>query len=123
MATVPDLLARLTDNATVRRVYGEPYERDGVTIIPAAEVRAGGGLGLGQASREAGGGEGSGGGVGLTARPVGAYVIRDGRVSWQPAFDLSRVAVRGQLLAVAGLLTLRWLVKTFRRPRRRASRR
>jgi uncharacterized spore protein YtfJ len=122
MATVPDLLARLTDNATVRRVYGEPYERDGVRIIPAAEVRAGGGLGLRPASREQGG-EDAGGGVGLTARPVGAYVIRDGRVSWQPAFDLSRVAVRGQLLAVAGLLTLRWLVKTFRRPRRRASRR
>jgi hypothetical protein len=33
MASALDLLARLTDNASARRVYGEPYERDGVTII------------------------------------------------------------------------------------------
>ncbi len=26
------------DSLTVRRVYGEPYERNGVTVIPAASV-------------------------------------------------------------------------------------
>ena len=31
-----------------------------------------------------------GGGIGLIARPAGAYVIKDGVVQWQPAFDLNR---------------------------------
>ncbi len=29
------------DSLTVRRVFGEPYERNGVTVIPTASVRAG----------------------------------------------------------------------------------
>ena len=36
-----------TDALTVRRVYGEPYEKNGVTIIPAAMVFGGGGGGGG----------------------------------------------------------------------------
>ncbi len=31
------------ESLTVRRVYGEPYERNGVTVIPAASVQGGGG--------------------------------------------------------------------------------
>jgi len=117
MATTPDFLFRLTDNANVRRVYGEPYERDGVTVIPAAEVRAGGGLGRGSSVQApAGDGEGSGGG--LIARPVGAYVIKDGMVSWEPAFDLTRVVLRGQLVGAVALLSLRWVVRALRRSRR-----
>jgi uncharacterized spore protein YtfJ len=119
MTATADLLARITDNATVHRVYGEPYQRDGVTVIPAAEIRAGGGVGRGSGQQpETGAGEGEGGGVGLTARPVGAYVIKDGTVTWEPAFDLSRVVLRGQLVGVVALLSLRWIVRALRRPRR-----
>lgn len=42
---VSDLLTRLADEITGRRVFGKPYERDGVVVIPAAEVRGGGGSG------------------------------------------------------------------------------
>ncbi len=35
------------DTVTVRRVFGEAYERDGVTVIPVARVYAATGLGLG----------------------------------------------------------------------------
>jgi len=52
---------------TVRRVYGDPYQEQGVTVIPAAAVMGAGG----------GGGDtaGNGGtGFGLSARPVGAIV-------------------------------------------------
>jgi len=117
MATIAEQLARLTDNASVRRVYGEPYERDGVTIIPAAVVRAGAGLGRGSSAQPPAG-DGEGGGVGLTARPVGAYVIKDDTVTWQPAFDLSRVVLGGQLVGVVALLTLRWIVRARRGSRR-----
>ena len=60
----------------MRRVFAEPYERNGTTVIAAAKVRGGGGGGGGH-DKDAQ--EGEGGGFGLAARPAGAYVIRDGR--------------------------------------------
>jgi uncharacterized spore protein YtfJ len=32
------LLAQARDSLTVKRVFGEPIERDGVTVIPVANV-------------------------------------------------------------------------------------
>ena len=83
------------------RVYGEPYERNGLTVIPAATVQGGGGGGSSES--EAGDGSGDGGGFGLSARPVGAYVIRDGEVSWQPALDLTKVILGCQLLGLVAI--------------------
>ena len=80
------LISTASDAITVRRVFAEPYERNGTTVIAAAKVRGGGGGGGGH-DKDAQ--EGEGGGFGLAARPAGAYVIRDGRVSWQPAVDPS----------------------------------
>jgi hypothetical protein len=63
---IQEAIAKAQDAITVNRVYGEPYERDGVVFIPAAEVRGGGGGGGGSdASKEA---SGSGGGYGINAR-------------------------------------------------------
>jgi uncharacterized spore protein YtfJ len=92
------------DSLTVRRVYGEPYERNGVTMIPAASVQGGGGGGSGD---QPDGKTGGGGGFGLRAKPVGAYVIRGEEVSWEPALDLNRAILGGQLVALVGLLVLR----------------
>jgi uncharacterized spore protein YtfJ len=83
---VDELLSGARDAISVRRVFGDPIERDGVTVVPVAAVGGGGG----------GGGDNEnngGGGFGLRARPVGAYVIRDGEVTWKPAIDVSRLAV------------------------------
>ena len=46
-----ELMEQTRDALTVKRVFGEPYERDGVTVIPAASIRggAGGGKGEGEA--------------------------------------------------------------------------
>jgi uncharacterized spore protein YtfJ len=76
------------DATTVRRVYGEPVTQDGATVIPAAAVWGGGGGGGG---RDQQGQEGEGGGFGMHARPVGAYVIKDGVVRWIPAIDVNRI--------------------------------
>lgn len=98
---MPDLDALLQghrDAVTVRRVYGDPVERDGVTIVPAAAVFGGTGGG--------GDDEGNGGGgFGLHARPVGAWEIRDGQVTWRPVVDVNRIVL---LVALLGLAALRW---------------
>src|SRR5919106_5997545 len=101
-------LSGAQDAMTARRVYGEPYERNGLTVIPAASVQGGGGGG----GTESDGGNEGGGGFGISARPVGAYVIRDGEVSWRPALDLNKVILGCQLLGLAAI----WL--THRRLRR-----
>jgi uncharacterized spore protein YtfJ len=80
-----ELLHGVRDAVSVRRVFGEPIEQDGVVVIPVAKVGGGGGGG--------GDSEGNGGGgFGLGGRPAGVYVIKDGQVSWRPAVDPVRVA-------------------------------
>ena len=91
-----------------QRVFGDPVERDGVTVIPVTSVQGGGGGGGGTSGE---GETGGGGGFGLRARPVGAYVIRDGTVSWEPAWDLTRVAVIGQITFLVLLFVLRSVVR------------
>ncbi len=100
-----DEMVRGTHEAlSVRRVFGDPIERDGTTVIPVAKVSGGGGGG-GDAENN------GGGGFGLTARPVGAYVIREGSVRWEPALDLNRIILGGQVVAIVMFLSLRALFK------------
>jgi len=101
-----EAVSQAKDVINVRRVYGEPYQEDGLTIIPAANVIGGGG----------GGGDtaGNGGaGFGVRARPAGAWVIKDGEVQWKPALDLNRVILVGQIIAIVALLVTRSIVKTL----------
>jgi uncharacterized spore protein YtfJ len=100
---VGELLERASDDLNVKRVYGEPVERDGVTVIPVARVLGGGGGGSGTKGEESG----SGGGFGGWAKPVGVYVIRDGKVSWQPALDINRIILGGQLAVITLFLVVR----------------
>lgn len=100
--SVGDAMQRAAEALTVKRVFGEPVERDGVTFVPAATVAGGAGGGTG---RQADGQEGEGGGYGVSGRPAGAYVIKDGRVSWRPAVDPNRIVLVVGVVAVAYLLT------------------
>jgi len=81
----------------------------GATIIPVATVRGGGGGGGGEGTPPGGEGTGTGAGLGfgVIVRPLGVYVVKDGELSWQPAIDLLRVVIGGQLLALAAILALR----------------
>ncbi|HEX5630760.1 MAG TPA: sporulation protein [Acidimicrobiia bacterium] len=111
---VPEGLKGTYDAVTVRRVYGDPIERDGVMLIPAAAVVGGVGFGGGN---DGNGAQGGGGGSGISARPVGVYKIVDGKVTWEPAIDLTRVIVGGQVVAIAFLLMLRSALRKHRRKR------
>lgn len=103
-----DFVTHAQDSLTVSRVYGEPFEMDGATIIPAARLRGGAGGGTG----DRGGAQGTGGGFGLVAQPAGAFVLREGNVRWRPALNLNRIILGGQVVASVALLALRaWLLR------------
>lgn len=99
---VDRLMSTAKDSLTVRRVYGDPVERDGLTVIPAAAVAGGFGGGKGNDPQ---GQEGEGAGFGMTGRPAGVYVIRDRDVTWRPAVDVNRLAALVGLVVAAYLLT------------------
>jgi uncharacterized spore protein YtfJ len=94
---VDEILEGAREAITVRRVFGEPIEREGVTVVPAASVRGGGG----------GGGDvegNGGGGFGVAARPAGVYVLEDGKVTWRPAVDPNRITLGWQLVSALAVL-------------------
>lgn len=112
MTKLGEVLEGTKDVLTVRKIYGEPYEKDGVTFIPAAAVRGGGGAGEGEDTKS--GGSGSGGGFGMTGRPVGAYQIRNGEVIWIPAADTTKVIVLGEIVAIVIVLAIRSVLRKRR---------
>ena len=121
-ADVLDILQGVVDGVKAGMVFGNPVSQDGVTILPVARIGGGGGGGGGGGTGQATGGQemdGSGGGLGLVARPVGVYVLRDGSVDWVPAVDVSKVILGFQLLGIAALLTIRAVLKSRERRLRR----
>jgi uncharacterized spore protein YtfJ len=102
---VREVMSRSVGAMTVKRVFGEPYEKDGLTFIPVARIRGAGGGGGGE-GKEAGKGAGSGFGMGLGlgVEPAGAYVIKNGSVHWRPAVDPTRIILPlGALALVAAV--------------------
>lgn len=102
---VTEALARANDAITVKRVFADPYETEGLTVIAAAALTGGAGGGSGTDPR---GQEGEGAGFGASARPVGAYVVKNGQLHWRPAIDPNRI------VTMAGLIVITYLL---RRPR------
>jgi uncharacterized spore protein YtfJ len=100
-----NVVGEVANAVSGRRVFGKPVERDGVTVVPAAVVVGGGGAGSGNGNGH--GPDNSGGGFGVYAFPVGAYVIRDGRVRWKPAVDVN-------WLLVFTLMALRLVLRHLR---------
>ena len=98
---VEELLAGAREVVSVKRVYGDPYEKNGLTVIPAATVRGGGGGGMGD--NEAGE-SGGGGGFGMVARPSGAWIVENGEVTWKPAIDVNRIVLGGQIIAMTAII-------------------
>ncbi|MBW3602778.1 MAG: sporulation protein [Actinobacteria bacterium] len=108
---VQQMIDGVRDALTVRRVFGDPYERNGMTVIPVAKVQGGGGGGEGD-SRD---GKGGGGGGGLSVRPAGVFVVRGQEVRWRPAVDVNRLVVGAQVVAVVALVTWGGVAKAWLR--------
>jgi uncharacterized spore protein YtfJ len=88
------------DSMSVRRAFGDPYELEGVSVIPVARIAGGAGGGGGEGVDEegaSGGGFGTGFGMGVV--PIGVYEVRGERVEWKPTVDVNRVIKGAQVLA------------------------
>ena len=109
MNDVQKTIEQAKDTLTVKRVFGDPVEKNGVTIIPAARVQGGGGGGTGEGPD--GEGKGSGSGFGVNAKPAGAYVIRGDEVEWRPAVDPNKVIVGAAIVVFAALMVARAAIK------------
>lgn len=110
MVKVDELVERAQETFSGRRVFGDPIQQNGVTVLPAADVVGGGGGGGGHDEE---GQEGMGGGFGLRARPAGVYVIDGGKVRWQPAVDVNRLLSTLASVAIASLF-YRWRMAAIR---------
>jgi uncharacterized spore protein YtfJ len=109
-----ELISGARDAVSVKRVYGDPYEKNGLTVIPAATVRGGGGGGTGDEGDDSGGGAG----FGLMARPSGAWIIEEGRATWKPAVDVNRIVLGGQVIALTAILMTGRILLAHSRRRR-----
>jgi len=124
---VEELMEQARDTITVKRVFGEPYVRNGTTIIPVASVMGGAGGGEGGGPMPLPGAEGEAGaaapgmatgmgaGFGVRATPAGAYVIHGDEVTWQPAVDVTRIEVMNRALAIVGLLVVGSILRALLR--------
>lgn len=115
---VERLAARMGIHASASAVFGDPVDRDGVTVIPVAKVRwgFGGGAGRGIEEGSVSGevGEGSGGGGGVMASPVGYIELQGGQATFHRIKDPASIVPLVLAGAVAGWLTLRGLAKLLR---------
>jgi uncharacterized spore protein YtfJ len=104
-----DLLATLAERIGARvgasTVYGEPVERDGVTVVPVAAARFAVGGGGGSDPAKGQEGEGGGGAGGVT--PVGYIELKDGSSRYVPIVRPARMLALICCAALAGLLIAR----------------
>ncbi len=98
-STILDSIGGTRDALSVHRVFGDPHEIDGVTIIPVARISGGAGGGSGEGAGKDETGSGFGTGFAVQAQPVGVYMVRNGEVDWKPIIDITRLARGGQVLA------------------------
>jgi uncharacterized spore protein YtfJ len=119
MSRLSEMVEEAADAIGVKRVFGEPYVKNGVTVIPAA--RFSGGAGGGESTLEPPAGEegatetrsiNAGGGFGVGGRPAGAFVIRGNDVQWMPAIDVNRLMFGFQVVMVVFLLVVRTIIKS-----------
>lgn len=101
---VSAIVERIGAAAGASAVFGEPVERDGITVIPVARASWGAGGGGGGDSED----EGYGGGGGAVAAPHGFIEIAAGRVRYRRVRSPVQIALLllGGVLAAVGVAAL-----------------
>lgn len=123
-----DRIAQIHERATVKTVFGEPYQVNGRTMVPVAKISYGFGFGAGRgeakehgADKPGGGGAGGGGGGRVSVRPVAVLEMSAADTKVRPIVDVTRIALAAMALVAWNIF---WISYTARRicARRRAER-
>jgi uncharacterized spore protein YtfJ len=94
LSSVRDAIGGLRDSASVARVFGDPIEANGKTVVPIGRVAYAFGAGYGSGTEnEEPSGEGAGGGGGASVTPVGVLEITDDDTRFVRFSSWRRVAV------------------------------
>jgi len=101
---VSDLLERIGQavgqRAQASAVFGEPVEREDLTVIPVAKARFGFGGGGGSGARRGDEGSGGGGGGGAAVSPIGYIELRAGSA------EFKRISTPTDLVAVVAAASI-----------------
>ena len=108
---VERIAEKMSGAANASRIYGEPVERNGVTVIPVSKAVYGFGGGAGTKAGE----EGSGGGGGMVLTPIGYIEIKEGATKFRTIRDPQTLIKIFAISGVAVLLTARSITKIFRK--------
>ncbi len=130
---VERIAERVGSKASVRAVFGDPIERDGLTVIPVARVRwaFGGGAGRGPIAMGPGSGEGAtastsdegmsgagtGGGGMASADPIGYLEIGPDGATFKPIAPPMPSPAFVLASGATAALMLRAIARIFRRER------
>ena len=128
---VERMAERVGGKASVRAVFGDAIERDGITVIPVAKVRWGFGGGAGRGPVAVGpgipgegasngddpgmSGSGTGGGGGATAEPIGYLEIGPDGANFRPITEARPSPIFLLAAGVTAMLVIRSLAKLLRR--------
>jgi uncharacterized spore protein YtfJ len=115
-----DLITKVTEtvqkNANTKAVFGDPIEKDGVTVIPVSKVSysGGGGGGQGKEPREEKV-EGSGMGLGLHIKnsPVGYIEIKGGEAVFKRISSKEKLFLMGTVLGIFGMMSIVRILTSF----------
>ncbi|MGA7799853.1 MAG: spore germination protein GerW family protein [Gammaproteobacteria bacterium] len=107
--SIPGIGDAIGRTARAAMTYGEPIQRDGVTVVPVAKIRYGFGGGRGGTAA------GTGGGGGVRASPLGYIEIRDGESTYRPIHDPATRTMRLAVGGILGLLALRAVTRLLGR--------
>ena len=116
----------LGGTASAKAVFGEPVEKDGVTVVPVARVRFGGGGGGGRGpgrkkKGDAGDADqvGFGHGGGVQAAPVGYIELSGGRATYKRIADPVRPMAIALLFPLVGAISIGIVALSLRLSSRR----
>ena len=114
--TEPRIVERLAEKLSIAAnsatIYGEPVEREGVTVIPVSKASYGFGGGEGNGTEGKGAGSGGGGGMSLT--PVGYIEIKQGATRFRTIRDPQTAVKIVAIGSLALFLTTKTIVEIFK---------
>lgn len=98
------LAERLGAQARASTIYGEPVDREGVTVVPVARAVWGCGGGSGRDDEQQ---VGSGGGGGMIVTPMGYIEIKDGESTYRPMYTKPVIVIAALVGLALGLVIAR----------------